>query len=55
VFRTIGSALSAGEFHKGAAAHDANDRIIYNSATGALLYDANGDASGGSVVRSPKG
>ena len=41
--------LSASAFHIGAAAHDADDRIIYNSATGALFYDSNGSATGGSV------
>jgi hypothetical protein len=41
--------LTSAEFHKGAHAHDADDRIIYNKATGALLYDSNGNAGGGEV------
>ena len=45
---TVGT-LSASKFFKGAAAHDADDRIVYNSATGALIYDANGIAAGGAV------
>jgi Ca2+-binding RTX toxin-like protein len=31
------------------AAHDADDRIIYNTTTGALIYDSNGNAAGGAV------
>ena len=42
-------ALNPGFFWNGAAAHDANDYIVYNRATGVLSYDANGSAAGGIV------
>jgi Ca2+-binding RTX toxin-like protein len=42
-------ALDAGAFRTGAAAADADDRIIYDSATGALYFDADGDGAGASV------
>ena len=51
VFAGIGGTglLSANAFRIGAAAADANDRIIYNSVTGALIFDSNGNAAGGAV------
>ena len=44
-----GAALTAGKFHTGASALDTLDRIVYNSSTGALYYDANGSVSGQNV------
>ena len=41
--------LTVASFYVGAAAHDADDHIIYNSATAALFYDSNGSAAGGST------
>jgi Ca2+-binding RTX toxin-like protein len=48
------SALSTGQlgvaaFHIGASAADASDRIVYNSANGALSYDADGTGAGAAV------
>lgn len=50
IFRALGpvsttTVLAAGKFHTAAgatAAHDGNDRVVYDSATGALYYDADG-------------
>jgi Ca2+-binding RTX toxin-like protein len=42
VFAALGDAVGAGEFRLGTAAQDANDRLIYDQATGHLYYDADG-------------
>ncbi len=41
--------LAAGAFALGTAATQADDRIIYNAATGALLYDADGSGATAAV------
>jgi Ca2+-binding RTX toxin-like protein len=51
IFAGIGGpgALAAGVFVVGTSAGDADDRLIYNSGTGQLFYDANGSAAGGAI------
>ena len=44
---TTPGTLADDAFYIGAAAHDADDRVIYDPTTGHLTYDANGDAAGG--------
>ncbi len=54
VFTTIGAVgvLAAGAFVRNTTglAQDASDRIIYETDTGNLFYDSNGNAAGGSVL-----
>ena len=47
-FATPGT-LTAAAFYAGAAAHDADDRIIYNAATGDLSYDVDGTGAAAAV------
>jgi Ca2+-binding RTX toxin-like protein len=50
VFAGLGlGALAAGAFATGATAGDLDDRILYNQATGALLFDADGSGAGAAV------
>lgn len=49
----VGSFLNAAEFWSGAgvhAGHDSNDRIVYDSATGNLYYDADGSGAGAALL-----
>ena len=55
VFNSLGSltTLSDTQFYANAGAvsgFDASDRIIYNTTTGDIYYDTNGNASGGSTL-----
>ena len=42
--------LSANAFFAGTAAHDADDRIVYDSATGNLFFDADGHGAGAAML-----
>ncbi|MGH6771505.1 MAG: M10 family metallopeptidase C-terminal domain-containing protein [Xanthobacteraceae bacterium] len=51
IFKTLipTGTLAANLFFAGAAANDADDRIVYNPSTGALFYDFNGNGAGGAI------
>ena len=46
---TTAGTLTTAQFRVGTQALDANDFVIYNNVTGALLYDANGNGAGAAV------
>ncbi|MEA3029331.1 MAG: serralysin [Sphingomonadales bacterium] len=52
VFTGIGGlgSLGSGAFASGTAAGDADDRIIYDQATGRILFDADGSGAGAAVL-----
>ena len=52
IFKGVGAAgrdMKASAFWTGTAAHDANDRIIYDKGTGAVYYDSDGTGSRAAV------
>ncbi len=51
IFTALGTPgpLASSAFYSGVGAHDANDRVIYNSTSGALLYDVDGTSAGAAV------
>jgi Ca2+-binding RTX toxin-like protein len=51
VFADLGNAgpLSQGAFRTGSHAEDSSDRVIYDKASGALSYDADGSGAGTAV------
>ena len=48
--KLIDGALAAGHFRIGSSAADSDDYLIYNSGTGQLYYDADGNGSGQQIL-----
>ncbi|HEX8669006.1 MAG TPA: matrixin family metalloprotease [Allosphingosinicella sp.] len=42
--------IAAAAFYAGTAAHDADDRILYDSASGKIFYDADGNGAGAAIL-----
>ncbi|HSW09228.1 M10 family metallopeptidase C-terminal domain-containing protein [Aquabacterium sp.] len=42
--------LASSKFYQGSAAHDSSDRIFYNSSTGNIYYDVDGNGSAAAVL-----
>lgn len=49
IFTALTGGLLASSFRYGTAAADADDRVMYDMATGSLYYDADGNAAGAKV------
>ncbi|UZK67449.1 hypothetical protein [Sphingomonas sp. M1-B02] len=50
VFAGVGTSLAASAFACGAAALDADDRIVYDANTGRISYDADGSGAGAAIL-----
>ena len=51
MFKQIGAGrLAAGAFHVGTSAGNADDRIVYDQATGKIFYDADGSGAGAAIL-----